>query len=69
MARSYRKPYYTDQQNSRDGRVKQAKRAAARRVRASEDLPDGGAYKKAFNPWDIRDWSFHAPQDPKARRK
>jgi hypothetical protein len=69
MSRSKKAPYYTDQQTSTSGRSKQAKREANRRVRKTEEVADGKAYRKVSNPWDIRDWSFHCPDDPKAYRK
>jgi len=66
MSRSYRKnPYVTDQQGNR--RTKSVKRAAARAVRAAKEVPSGKAYRRFFNPWDIRDWSFYDPK--RAKRK
>lgn len=69
MSRSYRKPYLTDQQTNRTGRVPLAKRKANRAVRKAKDVADGKAYRKESNPWDIRDWSFYDPKNPKAHRK
>lgn len=82
MARSRRKPYYTDQQTNspgRQGRVALAKRRANRKVRAEgkkavegrdeADIADGASFKKVHESWDIRDWSFYTPNDPKAKRK
>jgi hypothetical protein len=68
MSRSYRKPYCTDQQRNNKA-SKEAKRSAARAVRQAKEPPaNGKAYRKEFNPWDIRDWSFYSTE-PKARRK
>jgi len=69
MSRSIRQPYYTQQQK---GGTWWSKRLAAKAVRSmpESDSPDNGkAYRKYFNPWDIRDWSFHAPKEKKAYRK
>lgn len=78
MSRSYKKPYVTDQQSGRQRSV-QAKRRAARKVRAAnkkacqEDdtltLADNKQYRKASCSWNIRDWSFRDPLNPKSRRK
>jgi hypothetical protein len=74
MARSYRQPYSTEQNQGKPARGL-AKRAAARAVRAAnkqavrdaEGGPaNGKAYRKHSDSWKIRDWSFY---DPKARRK
>ncbi len=77
MSRSYKKPYYTDQQRSTVS-VK-SKRMANRAVRAANkkacsgqiasELPNGMAYHKASDSWSIRDYSFHCPEDKKAHRK
>lgn len=68
MSRSTKKPFYTDQQNGSSGFIK---RKASRAVRATklEDTPKSGkSYRKVFNPWQIRDWSFFS-SEPKAKRK
>ncbi len=67
MSRSRRKPYQTDQQRN-SGSV-ESKRLANRRVRVAKDIESGKAYRKVSNSWDIRDFSFHAPDDKKAYRK
>lgn len=84
MSRSYRRPYYTDQQQSRKKGTRtsasvNAKRTANQAVRRmnkavcqgdeSQKIADGKQYRKASCTWDIRDWSSRAPNDPKARRK
>jgi hypothetical protein len=69
LSRSYKKPYYTDQQN---GCTRDIKRIAARSIRTipQDETPQSGkSYRKVFDPWNIRDWSFHAPKDKKAYRK
>lgn len=62
MSRSYKKPYYTDQQTW-------AKRDANRSVRRAKNVSNGNAYKKEYCSYNIRDWSFHCPKDKKAYRK
>lgn len=66
MSRSYRKPYFTDQMN---GRTKEVKRRATRKVRKVKDVSSGKAYTKYSESWEIRDYSFYSPDKPKARRK
>lgn len=41
--------------------MKIAKRQAARRIRLvkwDEEIPDGKAYRKYYNPWDIHDATY-----------
>ena len=52
MSRSYKK-YPCIKDCSKHG-----KRFANKRVRRTKDIPDGKAYRKVYNPWDISDWSF-----------
>lgn len=71
MSRSYRKNlYYVDGQNKRAGcmnRRKFMRRKANKRVRKSEDISNGSAYKKEFNSWNISDWRFkYNPKNPYA---
>lgn len=54
MSRSYRKPISTDGYGTKHRRL--SKTAANRRVRKASDLPNGKAYRKWYNPWDICDW-------------
>lgn len=74
MSRSYRKtPVVTLQQkrgqNARKT-VSKSKRKANRRVRISEDVPDGKAYRKYSNSWDICDYKSYWPNMPdKYKRK
>ncbi len=79
MSRSKKKPYITDQNGSKPGRGQAAKRNANKAIRnlnkkAVAREPDaetasGKAYRKESCSWNIRDWSFHDPKNPKARRK
>ena len=55
MSRSYKKhPYYTD---GSPKTTKEKKKFANKRVRNYEDLPDGAAYKKISESWDIHDYA------------
>jgi hypothetical protein len=70
MSRSYKKPYFTDQQNSSDN--KQSKRRANRAIRnmSEDEAPQNGkAYRKEYCSWNIRDYSIHSPNIKKAYRK
>lgn len=62
MSRSYKKPYLSDQYTP-------GKKSANRAVRRTKDVADGKSYKKVYCTWNIRDWSFYCPTNPKARRK
>lgn len=68
MSRSTRKPIYVDGYGT--ARKAQAKRRAARHVRAAEAVGQGAAYRKLSNSWDICDFKFRAdPTDKKVGRK
>lgn len=55
MARSYQKvPGWTD--NGRHTRY--AKKQANKRVRRTDDISDGNAYRKVYCSWDICDYRF-----------
>ncbi len=54
MSRSYRKSISTEGYGSKRRRL--SKIAANRRVRKAQDIPNGRAYRKWYNPWDICDW-------------
>lgn len=61
MSRSYKKtPGFTDQQrNSSTSKV--LKRLSNKRVRqfdVEDHLPNGKAYRKFLDPWDICDWKL-----------
>lgn len=61
MARSYRKPWIIDGYGSKSKSLR--KRWAARRVRNSKEVPNGGAYRKFFDSWNIVDyrWAVSKP--------
>lgn len=70
MSRSKRAPVWT-QGYGRPSR-RHSKRAASRAVRLEDEVADGRAYRKLFNPWDIVDWKSYdrSPSKPwKIRRK
>lgn len=56
MSRSYREPWYVDGYGTK--RKKFYKRQASKKVRRAEDVPDGKAYRKFYDPWDITDYRF-----------
>lgn len=67
MSRSIKKhPYITE--NSRSSISKEKKRKANKRVRKA-DIASGASFKKVSNSYDINDYSFYLPKDPKAKRK
>jgi len=52
MSRSFKKtPGFSDGDNSK----KFQKRAAAKKVRSSSEVPNGKQYRKLYNPWKICD--------------
>lgn len=67
MARSRRAPIFTDGYGSVWKRLE--KRFASKTIRHCVDVPNGGAYRKVYNPWNICDFKFWAPSDKKAGRK
>ena len=54
MSRSYKKHYRVKDKNN-----KFMKRYANKKVRHTKDLPNGRAYKKVMEPWDISDWNWY----------
>ncbi len=57
MSRSYRKPWVVD--GYRGSPRKQAmKRYANSRIRKMNDIPNGNAYRKFTDPWDIYDYKW-----------
>lgn len=62
MSRSYRKPYFVDGYGSRSKRI--SKRHASRAVRHAEDVPNGKAYRKFFDPWNICDYRYRWDPEP-----
>jgi len=58
MSRSYRKPYVTD--GYKGSKRKQfCKKYANNVVSKTEDVPDGKAYRKFSNTYDICDYRWH----------
>lgn len=78
MSRSTKKPYFTDQ-NSGKPQKGFAKRIAAKSIRngnkkackqdPDKEVANGKAFRKVSNSYDIRDWSFPDPKNPKSKRK
>jgi len=60
MSRSYKAPYSLGRSISN----KLGKRFANRAVRNCADVPDGGAYTKLYESWDLCDYRFHHPGEP-----
>jgi hypothetical protein len=56
MSRSYQRVSGWTDDNRR--RRRWAKRLANKRVRRIPEIPDGRAYRKVFNSWDIQDFKF-----------
>lgn len=84
MSRSTKKPIYTDQQQGRKSASAPSsstfqKRKANRKIRAAnkkviegvetEEVSAGSAFRKFYESWNIRDWTFWSPKDKKAYRK
>lgn len=68
MSRSRKKnPYYTDQQRNYD--PVSDKRRANKAVRRYTHIISGSMYRKVHNSWNISDFAFYQPDDPKAWRK
>jgi hypothetical protein len=63
MSRSIRRPFCTHgQKNSKSKQF--WKREASRMVRNSEDIPNGRAYRKFFDRWNIDDYRWYqSPRD------
>ncbi len=54
MSRSYRKPIITQSYGGKHRGY--AKNQANRLIRRTKDVPNGKAYRRFYNPWDICDW-------------
>lgn len=62
MSRSYKKcPYYGPKD-------KDYKKISNRKVRRRDDIPDGNAYRKVLDPWDICDHSTVVTWKDEVRR-
>jgi hypothetical protein len=62
MSRSYRKPYCTDGYKG-SLRKQFFKREANKKIRNSEEVPDGKAYRKFYDPWNICDYHYFVPKE------
>lgn len=67
MSRSRKAPYIKDGYKSKWKR--KAKQQANQAVRNETSVTNGGAYKKVSNSWDICDFIFYEPNEPKYSRK
>jgi hypothetical protein len=63
MSRSYRKPIITDGYGTKRRRA--AKTFANHRVRKKTDIPNGSAYRKVTDPWNICDFKIPVWTPPK----
>lgn len=62
MSRSYKHTPVVTDRSGRPGSAKYFKRQANRKVRHTFDVPNGKAYRRVYNPWNIRDYIFYWPQ-------
>lgn len=56
MSRSFRHPFYKDGYGSKKKGATKAEYNG--RIRKTEDVPDGKAYRKYSESWDISDYRF-----------
>jgi len=56
MSRSYRRPFYVEGYGTAHKRFE--KNQANRCIRRALDVPDGKAYKKFYDHWNICDYKF-----------
>jgi len=63
MSRSYRQPYITCGYGTKTRKIE--KNQANRRVRHTKNIPNGKKYRRFYNPWDIRDFSFYYNPHPR----
>lgn len=68
MSRSYRKPWVVDGYKTSSHR-QVAKRTANHKVRHTKNIASGKAYKKVFDSWNIVDYRWYEPNNPKIGRK
>ena len=62
MSRSTREPYWVDTYGSKA--KKRFKRDASKRIRSAEDVPNGKAYRKFYDPWNIVDSKYYDDCQP-----
>jgi len=62
MSRSYRKPWVIDSYGSKA--KKWFKRYASKTIRRAKDVPNGKAYRKFYDPWNIVDWKYYDDSKP-----
>lgn len=62
MARSYRKNLVKTSGYGSSYR-RWAKRYANKKIRNSKDVPDGKAFRKFYQSYDIKDWVFRYDPD------
>ena len=62
MSRSYREPYWVDSYGSKV--KKWYKRDASKRIRRTKDVPNGKAYRKFYDPWNIVDSKWYDGSKP-----
>lgn len=67
MSRSKRKPIWTEGYGGK--RRPSAKHQANKAVRNTEDIGNGKAYRKEYNPWNITDYKLYDPKSKKVGRK
>lgn len=67
MSRSRRKPWVKDGYK-RPGK-KIPKRTANHKVRKTESIANGKAYKKVYDSWNICDYRWYEPNNDKLKRK
>ncbi len=60
MSRSYKKSPAISNMNYKDAK-KRANKRVRRKLKRSENFVNGKFYKKFYQSWDIRDYSYLAP--------
>jgi len=65
MSRSYREPWFVDSYGSKSKKFD--KRHANRKIRNADDVPNGRAYRKYYDPWNIADYKFRWNPYPSIR--
>ena len=62
MSRSYRKPWFVDSYGSKA--KKWFKRDASKTVRKAKNVPNGKAYRRFYDPWNIVDSKWYEDSKP-----